>query len=186
MGGLPVSGGLDEEPGVPPRRLVQLAEHSVQLAGHTVQCTRRGSEGTGPADRPLDRPFALSLAPPAAPLPRGHWHPSGRPSTTAHATASWTARRSARYFAVSRVGFTRFVSSTTNRSSSGSIQIEVPVKPVWPKASSVRNRPAEEPSLGVSQPSARLDAGPARRTKRATRAGSRTRGSTSPGGTTSP
>ena len=50
------------------------------------------------------------------------------------------------------VGFVLEVRRTTKRSNSGSIQIEVPVKPVWPKALSVKKSPLEDPSLGVSHP----------------------------------
>ena len=54
-------------------------------------------------------------------------------SNTDSCTASATARRNGPIFWLSRVGFTRFVSSTTSSSFSGSAQIEVPVKPVCPK-----------------------------------------------------
>ena len=58
-----------------------------------------------------------------------------RESVTASAAAS---ARSARTSLITlagrraRAACTRFVSSTTNISRSGSIQSEVPVKPVWP------------------------------------------------------
>jgi hypothetical protein len=45
----------------------------------------------------------------------------------------------------------------TYRPRSGSIQIDVPVKPVWPNARGETKEPAEESSEGVSHPSARLD-----------------------------
>ena len=53
---------------------------------------------------------------------------------------------------------------------SGSIQIEVPVKPVWPKEREEKSVPAEEPSADfVSQPRARSEPGmPARRVKSST------------------
>ena len=54
---------------------------------------------------------------------------------------------------------TRFISSTTNRPRSGSIQMDVPVKPVCPKLRGEKKRPALDCGAGVSQPSARLDAG---------------------------
>src|ERR1700690_2316103 len=46
--------------------------------------------------------------------------------------ASCTAGRTCAIFSLSRVGYTRLVSSTTNKSRDGSIQIEVPVNPRWP------------------------------------------------------
>jgi len=53
---------------------------------------------------------------------------------------------------------------------SGSIQIEVPVKPVWPKERGEKSVPAEEPSADlVSQPRARSEPGIlARRVKSST------------------
>ena len=55
----------------------------------------------------------------------------------------------------SRVGFTRFVSRIMKRSFSGSIQIDVPVKPVCPNVWAPSFVPALEFSDGVSQPNAR-------------------------------
>ena len=56
-------------------------------------------------------------------------------------------------FVFSRVGFTRLVSRMTNSRAAGSIQIDVPVKPVWPKARAhIAMRPAELLPVGVSQP----------------------------------
>src|SRR5687768_18133318 len=49
----------------------------------------------------------------------------------------------------------QFVSTMTNRSRSGSIHIDVPVKPVCPNARTVRNRPQLPPPEHVSQPRAR-------------------------------
>src|SRR5690242_3990510 len=69
------------------------------------------------------------------------------------------------------VGFTRLVRTTTKRSFSGSIQIEVPVKPVWPKLHGEKNWPALEPPSGESQPSARVDSLPWRAVQRAIVAG---------------
>src|SRR6266480_5728954 len=70
-----------------------------------------------------------------------------------------------------REGFTRLVSTTTNRSFSGSIQIDVPVKPVWPKLHGEKNWPALDPPSGESQPSARVDSLPCRAVQRAIVAG---------------
>ena len=57
-----------------------------------------------------------------------------------------------------RVGWTRFVSKTTYHRFKGSTQIEVPVNPVWPNASTLMQSPAEvyPVRLRVSQPIARL------------------------------
>ena len=62
---------------------------------------------------------------------------------------------------MARVGLTRFVSRMMNRSRSGSSQIDVPVKPVWPNARRDSRVPALEypESEGVSQPSARVEPG---------------------------
>src|ERR1700756_3873303 len=49
-------------------------------------------------------------------------------------TASWKAGRTWAIFWFSRVGWTRLVNRTTKSWRSGSIQMLVPVKPVWPKA----------------------------------------------------
>src|SRR3984893_5871087 len=54
-------------------------------------------------------------------------------SLKAWRTASWSAGRTWRVFSLVLVGFTRFVSKTMNRHLVGSIQSDVPVKPVWPK-----------------------------------------------------
>ena len=59
-------------------------------------------------------------------------------SVIARAAPSCIARRRGTCFSLSLVGFTRLVNSTTNKSSSGSIQIEVPVKPVCPNAAGVK------------------------------------------------
>jgi len=60
------------------------------------------------------------------------------------------------------------VSSTTNSSRSGSAQIDVPVKPVWPKLRDEKNRPALDCGDGVSQPNARLASTRWRAVQRAT------------------
>ena len=62
-------------------------------------------------------------------------------------TASATARRTSRMALFSRVGCTRLVSRMTNRLRSGSIHIDVPVNPVWPKERGPNSDPAEEFSL---------------------------------------
>jgi hypothetical protein len=56
-------------------------------------------------------------------------------------------------------GGTRLVRRMTKRLRSGSIHIDVPVNPVWPKERGPKSDPAEEFSLGVSHPSARLESG---------------------------
>ena len=67
--------------------------------------------------------------------------------------ASWRAGRTWRICSLARVGFTRLVSKMTKRSRSGSIQSDVPVKPVWPKLSGEKYLPAEEiGGVGTSQP----------------------------------
>src|SRR3989338_1871762 len=58
----------------------------------------------------------------------------GGASPRAATTASCTCGRSERIWLLLAVGWTRLVSKTTNSCLSGSIQMEVPVKPVWPKA----------------------------------------------------
>ena len=76
---------------------------------------------------------------------------------SARMTPSATTARIWPNFGVSRVGFTRLVSSTTTSSRVGSIQIEVPVNPVCPKLREDMNAPAEDAPDGVSQPMARDD-----------------------------
>src|SRR5207245_3320486 len=82
---------------------------------------------------------------------------SGR--VRASATRSETYARTRRIAVFARVGFTRFVSRTMKRSRSGSIHIDVPVKPVWPNERRESFAPALEypESDGVSQPSARVE-----------------------------
>src|SRR5689334_19125979 len=94
-----------------------------------------------------------------------------RAPSTACCTASATSRRSCTCRVLLRDGFTRLVRTTTNRSFSGSIQIEVPVKPVWPKLQGEKNWPALEPPSGESQPSALVDSLPCRAVQRAIVAG---------------
>src|SRR6185437_8131135 len=93
------------------------------------------------------------------PFPRAGWRKGGPylPPASARATASarWTRTGPSR--GLSRVGSTRFVSRMMNRSCCGSIQMDVPVKPVWPKARFDNRWPAEFVPLGTSQPSARLE-----------------------------
>src|SRR5439155_20158794 len=67
-------------------------------------------------------------------------HGLARPLTTASATR----RRTCRMASLSRVGWTRLVSRMMKSWRSGSIHIEVPVKPVWPKARGESSSPAEE------------------------------------------
>ena len=81
------------------------------------------------------------------------------------------ARRTARMALFSRVGCTRFVRRITNSFRSGSIHIDVPVKPVWPneRGGAEQRRPPRIAPSGVSQPSARAGAGhPGRRVNRST------------------
>src|SRR5690606_15073077 len=66
-----------------------------------------------------------------------------------------------------RVGLTRFVSRITNTPRSGSIQMLVPVNPVWPNERGEKKRPELAPGEGVSQPIARLDRGFLRAVQRA-------------------
>src|SRR5512135_364224 len=75
----------------------------------------------------------------------------------ASSARSATRRRTSRMRSLFRVGYTRLVRRMTNRSWSGSTQMDVPVKPVCPNAWAERRSPALEFSLGVSQPSARLE-----------------------------
>src|SRR5207247_1555488 len=63
---------------------------------------------------------------------------------SAPTTASARLERTCRIALFSRLGCTRFVSRITNSRRSGSIHIEVPVKPVWPKDRGERRRPPEE------------------------------------------
>ena len=80
----------------------------------------------------------------------------GGAAASARTTASWIVGRASAICRFSRVGWTRLVSSTTKRSRAGSIQIEVPVKPVCPNEPGEKSTPAEEPSSDqVSQPRAR-------------------------------
>ena len=65
-------------------------------------------------------------------------------------------------FEFSRVGLVLDVRKTTKRSSSGSTQMDVPVKPVCPNARSVKKSPLEDPRDGVSHPRA-LDDEPSKR-----------------------
>src|SRR3954466_785412 len=83
-------------------------------------------------------------------------------------TALAMSRRSASCRRLARVGFTRLVSNTTNSPRSGSTQMLVPVNPVCPNDRGEKYTPALECSLGVSQPSARLEAGDWRAVQRAT------------------
>ena len=62
---------------------------------------------------------------------------------------------------------TRFISSTTNTLRSGSIQMDVPVKPVCPNDRGEKYSPALEAGAGVSQPSDRVDAADCRAVHRA-------------------
>ncbi len=84
---------------------------------------------------------------PVGPVPVGAL-PAGTavgPGTArARTTASAIAGRASRICLFSRVGWTRLVSRMTNSSRAGSIQIEVPVKPVWPKEAAEKKAPAEE------------------------------------------
>ena len=70
-------------------------------------------------------------------------------------TASWSAGRTFLIASFVRVGYTRFVSNATYTSFSGSIQSDVPVNPVWPKARADIRVPHDEVGSIVSQPSAR-------------------------------
>src|SRR5262245_59574788 len=81
--------------------------------------------------------------------------------TSASATRSATVARTCRIFVFARVGFTRLLRRITYRSLSGSIQIDVPVYPVWPNERRESFAPALEypESDGVSQPSARVEPG---------------------------
>ena len=82
-------------------------------------------------------------------------------SVTARAAASArSARTSLITFAGrrARAACTRFVSSTTNISRSGSIQSDVPVKPVWPYAVELRYVPQLPLPPQVSHPMARVPA----------------------------
>ena len=67
------------------------------------------------------------------------------------ASASCSATR-APIFVLLRVGFTRLLSRMMKTSSFGSIQIDVPVKPVWPNASSGMRWPAEFVTVGLLPP----------------------------------
>src|SRR5216683_6004065 len=71
-------------------------------------------------------------------------------------TASCSAGRTCWIFVFSRVGCTRFVSSTTKSCRSGSIQIEVPVNPVCPKLCAEKYCPLDPPSVGTAHPSVRV------------------------------
>src|SRR5262249_53702520 len=71
-------------------------------------------------------------------------------------TASWSATRTLMCFWFSRVGYTRLLSKTTKTRRSGSIQMEVPVKPVWPNECGLKKWPLLPPSVGAAQPSVRV------------------------------
>src|ERR1700735_2183939 len=72
--------------------------------------------------------------------------------------ASWRAGRTWRICSFVRVGFTRFVSRITKRSRSGSIQSDVPVKPVCPKLLAEKYWPADEVGgVGTSHPRVRAE-----------------------------
>src|SRR5690606_22710949 len=90
--------------------------------------------GCGPGKRYAARGFGKG---PHIPGGAGQRPASARRSTAtsmmARCTASCTSRRSAACWLFARVGLTRFVRRTTKRLRSGSIQMLVPVKPVWPK-----------------------------------------------------
>src|SRR5712692_7353985 len=71
---------------------------------------------------------------------------------------SWIFGRKSRIAWLSRRGCTRLVSSEIAISRSGSIQIDVPVKPRWPTADSEKRWPELEYSAdGVSHPSAHVE-----------------------------
>src|SRR5574340_342005 len=57
------------------------------------------------------------------------------------------------------VGCTRFESSTTSSSLTGSIHNDVPVYPRWPNDSGENNVPDEDGADGVSHPKAQLESG---------------------------
>src|SRR3954469_20513905 len=88
---------------------------------------------------------------------------SGPPRMSVTASAAASAR-SARTSLITlagrraRAACTRFVSSTTNMSRSGSIQSDVPVKPVCPYAFALMYLPQPNSPAQVSQPSARVPA----------------------------
>src|SRR5713101_8968523 len=67
------------------------------------------------------------------PIILGYFRAAAEANPSACITASCSAGRTCWILAFSRVGCTRFVSSTTKSCRSGSIQIEVPVNPVCPK-----------------------------------------------------
>src|SRR5439155_14128338 len=129
----------------PPRQ--RSARHEVlgdRLAGTAgvVDPDRRGEDEVGDDDQPVRGV-------------QGH----GRGSVRASTTRSATKGRTFRIFVFARVGWTRLVSRMTNRSRSGSSQIDVPVNPVCPKACAKSLVPALECSEGVSQPRAREEPG---------------------------
>ena len=79
-------------------------------------------------------------------------------SVTARAAASLRSWRTSAITLAGRLALaacTRFVSRITNISRSGSIQSEVPVNPVWPKAPSRRKFPEPCCPSPTSHPSAR-------------------------------
>ena len=143
----------------------RMAEEAEPLAPEQLVMAGRHAVETGLNDRPQEE--------------NGRRHRRPRAPTTASATSARTWRMPS----FSRVGCTRFVSRMTKSRRSGSIQSEVPVKPVWPKDRSERSEPADEypgspgrelrgpePLHGVSQPRARVEPGtPARRVKRSER-----------------
>src|SRR5579859_1207532 len=93
---------------------------------------------------------------------RRRYDPGGS-APSAPATALAKRARMVAMDLVSTVGWVLLASRTINRSRSGSIQIEVPVKPVWPKARGDSSSPEERgdgrPSNWAGGKYARLDCG---------------------------
>src|SRR3954465_15557954 len=94
-------------------------------------------------------------------------------STIARCPASARCRRRWAWGVLAPWEFTRFISSTTNTLRSGSIQMDVPVNPVWPNERGEKYMPALDPVAGVSQPSEGLDVADCRDVHRAIVAGDR-------------
>src|ERR1044071_4762224 len=85
--------------------------------------------------------------------------PPARAASSSATTVSATAMRSGPTRGLLRVRCTRLVSSTITSRGVGSIQIDVPVKPVCPKLVESIRAPALLFGEGVSQPSAREEPG---------------------------
>src|SRR6185312_9879803 len=103
-----------------------------------------------------ERPIEQRQLHGAAPVPAADGGVGPCPSIT-ETTASASCTRTGPRRGLSRVGSTRLVSRMTKRSRAGSIQIEVPVNPVWPNARCDSRWPAELFPLGTSHPRARLE-----------------------------